>query len=145
MKDVQVLQSLLTEDQADLVYECGFATSITQVTLEHIPMLVRAICIHSCIVPIKAELDQLGEGLKLFDVLDLVQKRPILMKELFACSGSSTLTVNSMLPLFEIDYSPEGSNARETEEAAVVHWNEFLLDVENGMAGKFSSVIHAYM
>ena len=47
------------------------------------------------------------------------------------------LTVNSILTLFEIDFSTERSNARETEEATVIHWNEFLLDIENGMAGKY--------
>ena len=42
-----------------------------------------------------------------------------------------------MLDLFDFDFSVEGSNAKEAEEAeeaAVVHWNEFLTEVEKGMA-----------
>ena len=38
-----------------------------------------------------------------------------------------------MLVLFDLDFSVE---AREAEEAAVVHWNEFLPEVEKGMASK---------
>ena len=36
----------------------------------------------------------------------------------------------------ELNVSLEGSNAREAEEATALHWNEFLSEVENNMAGK---------
>ena len=41
-----------------------------------------------------------------------------------------------MLELFEFNFSVEGSNAKEAEEATVVHCNEFLTEVEKEMASK---------
>ncbi len=57
-----------------VVFECGFSKPITQVSLEDVPMLHKAIAINSCLVPIKAELDQIKEGLGLFNVDELLKK-----------------------------------------------------------------------
>ena len=46
---------LLSDDPADVVYASG---PITQVTMDDIPLLLKIICVHSCVVPTKAELDQ---------------------------------------------------------------------------------------
>ena len=101
-----------------------------------IPVLWKIISVHSCIVPIKAELDQLQEGLKLFNVIDILKSFPIQTKQLFVSGGSISLSLDTMLELFEFDFSVQGSNARETEEATVVHWNEFLTEVDKQLAGK---------
>lgn len=133
-----MLRNLLAEDRFDIVFDCGFAVPVSRVTLEHIPMLIKAICIHSAVVPIKAELDQLSEGLKLFHLIDIVRKWPQKMKELFTCSPNTKLNAQEMIRLFEIELSPIGSNSRQLEEATVIHWNEFLQEVEHGLAGKLS-------
>ena len=69
-----MLRNLLAEDRFDIVFDSGFAVPVSRVTLEHIPMLIKAICIHSAVVLIKAELDQLSEGLKVFHLIDIVRK-----------------------------------------------------------------------
>ena len=132
VENVESLRNLLSEDPADVVYMSGFSTPITKVTLDDNPVVLKAVSIHSCIGPIKAELDQLKEGLNLFNVIDLIKKQT---RELFVSTGSAKLTVNNMLDLFEFSFSLEGSNAREAEEANILHWNEFLMEVEKNLAG----------
>ena len=73
VEDDKVLRSLLSDDPAGFVYASGFSTPITQVTMDDIPLLLKIICVHSCVVPIKAELDQLKEGLNLFNVIDILK------------------------------------------------------------------------
>ena len=141
MKEVGVLRNLLLEDRFDTVFECGFTVPVSRVTLENIPTLIKAISIHSTIVPIKAELDQLSEGLKLFRVLDTVRKWPQEMKELFTYNSNTKLTAQDMIRLFDIEFSLTGSSSRQLEEATVIHWNEFLQEVENGLAGMLANYL----
>ena len=105
--------------------------------LEDIPILHQAIAIHSCLVPVKAELDQLREGLGLFNVHKLVTAYPAKMEKLFVFSGLPVhLRVIDFLALIEYNYSESGSNQREKEEQATMHWSEFLMELENRVAGR---------
>ena len=114
------------------MYQCGFTVPISCLSLEHIPAQVKSICIHVCIVPVKAELDHLCEGLNLFGIYDLIKRFPEPMEDLFVLNKSCVLTSTTIISLFDIEFSPEGFNTREAEEAAVFHWYEFLSEVLNG-------------
>ena len=41
---------------------------LTYVKVENVPEIVCALCVYTTILPIKGELDQLAEGLKLFQI-----------------------------------------------------------------------------
>ena len=117
------------------MFETSFSVPVSKLTLDHVPTLKKA---HACIVPIKAELDQMVEGMKLFSIIDVVRKVPHPFKELFVpTTSNSSLSAAMMLELFNVELSIVGSNNRENEESAVCHWNEFLMDVQNGMAGMY--------
>ena len=62
------------------MYASGFSIPVAQVSMDDIPVLLKIICFHSCIVPIKAELDQLKEGLHLFNVIDILKRFPVQTK-----------------------------------------------------------------
>ena len=80
------------------------------------------------LVPVKAEFDQIIEGLSL---ISTVWEPNIQQRELFVADRSpAVLTVPAFLQL--IDYSEQGSNDWEKE---AIHWNEFLIEVENKIAG----------
>ena len=66
------LQQLLLGDNSDIFYESGFATPISRVTMEDVPVIVKAVCLHTTVLAVKAQLDQLAEGLQLFGVLSLI-------------------------------------------------------------------------
>ena len=122
----------MSEDEAEIVYNCGFTSRLS---LELIPALIKSIAIHLCVVPIKAELDHLCEGLNLFGIYDLIKQFPDLLKDLFVMSKGSNISTSTFISLFEINFSPEGFNAREAEEATLFYWYEFLNDVQNGLVG----------
>ncbi len=50
-------------DLADVLFESGFSVPVTKRTMADIPLIKRAVSVHCCIVPIKAELDQMVEGM----------------------------------------------------------------------------------
>lgn len=105
--------------------------------MNDIPDIVKAVCLHTTVLSLKAELDQIAEGLELFSIINLVRDHPSLMQPLFVLNPvDAQLTVDRITPLFDITYSPQGSTKRVTEEATFMHWNEFLHDLSNGQIGK---------
>ena len=84
----------------------------------------------------KAELDQVKEGLSIFNISQLIARHPSKMKELFVASAQpAKFSVSDFIQLTEYHYSDKGSNARQKEESTTMHWNDFFMDVENRMAG----------
>ena len=55
---------------------------------------------------------------------------PTQMKPLFLASGKPKVSARSLLSMFEIRWSPQGSNQREAEEAVVFGWTEYIHDME---------------
>ena len=79
---------------------------------------------HFYTLPVKAELDQMREGLSLFNVHKLVTTYPAKMEKLFVLSGPPVqLRLVDFLLLIEYNYSASGSNQREKEERTTVHWS----------------------
>ena len=66
-----------------------------------------------------------------------------LMRPLFV-SSVTPLTAEEMTAIFHIDYSLPGSSRQQLEEATILHWTEFLNDLENGLIGKSSKLIIVY-
>ena len=89
------------------------------------------------ILNVKAELDQMVEGLKLFDVISLLRQYPLKFKSLFVFdSVDSVLTLDQIVALFDVVYSPQGSSKRVSEESTFMHWDEFLHDLGDGLVGR---------
>lgn len=136
---VEDLRSLLMEDGSDLIYDSGFSVPISRVSLKDVPTIIEAVCLHTTIFPVKAALDQLVEGLQLFNVISLIKSHPDKIKSLFVHDPRySQLTVDQMVALFEVVYSLQGSSKRVKEEATFMHYNEFLNDVANGAVGWYN-------
>ena len=102
---------------------------MTQASLENVPDIVRAVCLQTTLLNMKAELDQMAEGLKLFNVISLLRQHPLKFKSFFIFDVDSVLTVDQMVALFDVAYSPQGSSKRVSEEATFMHWDEFLHDL----------------
>ena len=131
------MRQLLTSESSDIVYDSGFATPVSSVHTDNIPDIVKAVCLHTTVLSVKAELDQMAEGLELFGILNLVRDHPSVMQSLFVFNPhDAQLTVDQMGALFDTTYSPQGSTKRVIEEAAFMHWDEFLHDLGNGLIGR---------
>ena len=109
---------------------------MTQASLENVPDIVRAVCLQTTLLNMKAELDQMAEGLKLFNVISLLRQHPLKFKSFFIFDVDSVLTVDQMVALFDVAYSPQGSSKRVSEEATFMHWHEFLHDLAHGLVGR---------
>ena len=53
------------EESSDIIIDSGFTTPASSITLDHLEIIMRAICLYATLLPVKAELDQLAEGLEL--------------------------------------------------------------------------------
>ena len=124
------------EDSSEIIFDSGFTVPVTQVSLENVQDIVRAVCLQSTLLNVKAELDQMAEGLKLLNVISLLRQHPQKFKSLFVFDVDSVLTADQMVTLFDVAYSPQGSTKRVSEEATYMHWNEFLHDLAHGLVGR---------
>ena len=129
---MESLRQLLLEDRFSIVFDCGFSTPITKVTVDHISSIIKAVSLH-CVLRIKAEIDQIAEGLELFNVLRLIRKYPTKIRGLFIFNPDCKATLDEMTILFQPKYSNDQSSRKVIEEASVMYWNEFLQDVSHGI------------
>ena len=84
---------------------------------------------HFIIYSSKAELDQFQRGLETLNVLTFMRKHAAYVKLLFA-ANTSVLTAQAMLALFEVNWSLPGCPQREREEAVLVAWSEYVMNIE---------------
>ena len=132
-----MLREFISDDKCAVVYDSGFSLPITKVTIEDIPTIVRAVTLHSTLMPIKSELDQLTKGLEICGILPLIRKYPHVMKELFVYDTDDKITVELMVAIFDVKYSEQGSSRRELEERTIQFWNEFIIDVGSSAISKY--------
>ena len=128
---MESLRKLLLEDRFSIVFDCGFSTPITKITFEHISSIIKALSLH-CALRVKAEIDQIAEGLELFNVLRLIRKYPAKIRGMFICNPHPA-TLDDMTVLFQPKYLNDQSSRKVVEEASIMYWNEFLQDVSHGV------------
>ena len=78
---------------------------------------------------VKAELDNLQEGLEELGVLSLLLDNPRILRQLFLAQFQC-LSADLMQDLFDVQFSPLGANTIEKEEQQVLFWINFLHEVE---------------
>lgn len=129
MTSVDEMRNLLDSDEFDFRYDIGIAQPSKDLQLRDCDRVVKLCAAHYTIHSVKAELDQLCDGLMCMGVLQLIQQNPV-MRTLFLPRPPKPLTADSMINMFTTKFSPLGANCREDEEAAVMKWVQFLQAVE---------------
>ena len=130
MTSVDKMRNLLDSDEFDFRYDIGIAQPSKDLQLGDCSRVIKLCAAHYTIHSVKAELDQLCDGLRCMDVLQLIQQNLVLMRTLFMPQPPKPLTADSMISMFATKFSPLGANCREDEEAAVMKWVQFLQAVE---------------
>ena len=92
--------------------------------------LVNAFVMHYSIINVKAELDQMVRGLEAYGVYELIQANKHLMRQLFVHFKPLSLTSDMLFDMFPAKFSPEGSNSRDAEEAALMNWVNYTQEIE---------------
>ena len=110
-------------------FDCGICQPTDRIEEENRQDIISSMCLHYVILLAKAELDQLVDGLKSLDVLDILQKNPTTARQLLI-HMPKPIDADQMYNLFVPNISPEKSNLREEEEAQLFNWANFLHYVE---------------
>ena len=72
------------------------------------------------------------KGLRTLGVLDAIRRHPATMREAFLHSDVPQ-TATTVVDLFEVVWSPEGTNQRRQEEVTHTYFRDFLLDFEGSL------------
>ena len=117
------------------------------VNLDDVEIIIKAVCLYATLLLVKAELDQLAEGLELFGILKLVWERPLSIRPLFVHDQDVDLTAEWVLELFsDIQYSKTGPTKQLSEETTCLFWHGFINDLANGLIDKHMHMsIYAYV
>lgn len=67
----------------DMFIACGFTLPIPTMTLRDVPLLIECVTLHATILIVKAELDQIIEGLTKAGVLETIRGYPQLFQKMF--------------------------------------------------------------
>lgn len=124
------MRELLDSEEYDMRYSIGIGQPSSSLQYDDLDRIVQAFATHFSIVCVKAELDQLTEGLNALGILDLIRSNPNKMRQLFFSGNEVSLTADKMLAMFHSNLSPLGSNRRESEEAVLMKWVNYLQKIE---------------
>lgn len=124
------MRALLDSDEYDFRLDIGCGVLSSTAGLSDGDTIVQSLANYYTVVKVKAQLDQLVEGLDTLGVLDLVRANSRRGRELFVYSIPQAMTADDVISMFTPKLSPQGSNRREEEEAVVMLWVNFIQMIE---------------
>jgi hypothetical protein len=117
----------------DIFYDClcdtGYRKPLNRIVFEDCREIIEMLKTH-CLKSTIPEMDQFCEGLRALDVLDYIRMYPDVMRQLFVEDEEYQLTAQSLIELFDIEYSCKESVERRTEEETYNRFKKFLEDCE---------------
>ena len=116
------LKGVLSSEDFSFRFECGYNKPDSHITMETRQEFINAVSLHYALYHVRAEVNQLKRGM--LDTLHfghLVKEHPIEMWSLLAVNKVDRLTAQQVEDLFVVEFSPQGSNDRVEEEAAIMH------------------------
>ncbi|XP_065835679.1 uncharacterized protein [Oscarella lobularis] len=132
------LQSLfedLDSDMVKAVCDAGYHEVLASITIKKKEALRHCLLLHFAVLCVKAELDQLRDGLKLMNVLSIMQSHKDIMKKYFVHDEDSALTAEGILKMFATAAFTEKEEDEEKwqqETDAYMLFQRFLDDCEEG-------------
>ena len=124
------MRELLDSDDMDFRFSIGLSRPSYSLQLTDRDSMVQSMATHYSVLSVKAELDQLIDGLKVLGVLDLLRNYPKVMRPLLLCKKPVCLTSDYVIDMFKPVMSLPGSNQREKEEALTLHWVNYVQLIE---------------
>ncbi|XP_016118715.1 G2/M phase-specific E3 ubiquitin-protein ligase [Sinocyclocheilus grahami] len=123
------LLALDTHDAGDSLYMMGALRYIS--SLEERDSLVQSAAEYFVNGRTNLALRQFEEGFKTLGLIDELKNHPDIFEDLFI-NAVRPLEAKDLSTLFEVDFSPLGSNKRQLENKTVCFWRDWLIDVEEG-------------
>lgn len=117
----------------DVLLSCGFTKPIPALTHRDVPRIIECVCLHSALLQVKAELDEIAKGIADAGVLEMLQKHPDFFRPLFVYSPDP-LTAETLMALFgNRAFSEKGSNEHVREQATYMLFSDLLEELEGGI------------
>ena len=127
VKTEDEMRALLDGELFDLRCTCGITVPSQSLKFKDLADIIRSFCLHFVLYCAKSELDQIKEGITIFGLQRLMQSHSAQFLPLFLGSSRTKLTADTLLSLFKVkEWSPEGSNCREPEEAVIFNWENYV-------------------
>lgn len=82
-------------------------------------------------------------GLPTLGILNLIEKHPDTMAQVFCSSSLLKLTASRMDSLFLPELAEEGANARPQQELIIMQWRDYLQDCEGKVFHDLSVILLA--
>ena len=123
----------MASEEYDFRYECGYTKPTSSLNISSRDDIVCCLALHYTVYALKAELDQIKEGLQIGGLIWTEDEAGSLMGLFCEETSPIPLTAAQISALFPPTFSEEGSNCREAEEEMTLHWGYFLRDVEQGL------------
>lgn len=123
------MRALLDSDEFEFRFDIGVSDLSSRVELSDRVCIVQSLATHFTVVRVKAQIDQMIDGLHSLGIYDLVKANPHTMHKLLV-SRPEPITSDFMLNLLQTRFSPDGSNGREDEEQVVMYWVHFIDMIE---------------
>ena len=139
MTTTEQLKRTVSGDDFDFLIDCGYSKPLRDCVLDDKKEMLECVILHFTHYRIRAELDQLKEGLAMVGVLPAIQSRPNLWKPLLCHTESLKVIPDYIRQLFEPVFSVMGSNARRAEEDLSYHWEEYLKEMGKNVSPLFWS------
>jgi len=130
------VRDLLNEDTNGYFYLSGQSKPITSLQMADVDCIIRGVLLYCTVYKVKADLDQLIEGLKLHNVIKMIRQSHAIMRPLFVYSTSFNVNIQKFNNLCKVNYSTVGSSRYQREEDAMRHLLEFVDDLGNGAIGE---------
>lgn len=122
---VEEMRALLDSEEFEFRFDVGVSDVSMKLELSDRDRIVQSLATYFTVVRVKAQIDQMIDGLNTLGIYDLIRANPCAMHKLFV-SRPEPITSDFMIRLFETRLSPEGSNRREDEEQVVMCWVNFI-------------------
>ena len=119
----------MDSEEYNFRYECGICQPSQMIKFNQREEIVSALAMHT-IYSIKAELDQIISGLDGYGLGKLAQDNPEAFRPLLVYYKPLKLSADAVYEVFPAGLSALGSNTRDAQEAALMHWVNYTQAVE---------------
>lgn len=107
---------MVSKEEFEFFYDCGYSKPLASCDLTDRSDMLECVILHFTHYRIRAELDQIKEGLAQVGILQAIKSSPAIFKPLLCADRRLEITAEFIRELFVPSLSEVGSNARRLEE-----------------------------
>ncbi|XP_044175097.1 G2/M phase-specific E3 ubiquitin-protein ligase-like isoform X2 [Acropora millepora] len=136
VSDAEDETSFNTAIQTDTVMDCLEIVGFNGVPrFQTKDAIVKDVCQFYIIDRVRSAIEDFKAGLQTLGILNLIEKYPNTMAQVFCSSSLLKLTASRMDSLFVPELAEEGANVRPQQELIIMHWRDYLQDCEERKEG----------